>query len=59
VERSDLLIHRDPKTSTPGTLGCIGVADAEFADFELIYNRECLALPPTAQTVDLAVIYTY
>jgi hypothetical protein len=59
VKRGDLLIHRDPKNSFPGTLGCIGVHEDEFADFERVYTAECRKLPDSVETVDLGVIYTY
>jgi len=38
VTRSDLLVHRD--ANTPGSLGCIVLADAEFTDFEATIARE-------------------
>ncbi len=57
TERGDVLIHADK--NVPGTLGCIGVAASEFADFERVYNRECSLLPPDTKTVNLGVIYCY
>jgi hypothetical protein len=59
VTRSDVMIHND--ANVPGSMGCIVLEGdgAEFKDFELVYNRECLKLPKGVETVDLGVIYTY
>jgi hypothetical protein len=59
VTRSDVMIHND--ANVPGSMGCIVLEGdgTEFADFELVYNRECLKLPKGAETVDLGVIYSY
>jgi hypothetical protein len=38
VSRSDLLVHRD--ANAPGSLGCIVMADSEYADFQETIDRE-------------------
>lgn len=40
VKRSDMLIHRD--ANAPGSLGCIVLPDDEFADFQEVFNFECV-----------------
>lgn len=53
VNRSDLLIHRD--ANTPGSLGCIVLADSEFQDFEKTFLAFCSHF----EKVKLLVGYTY
>lgn len=53
TRRGEFLIHRD--ANIPGTLGCIGVSNSDWADFEKVFkihNRDYDRVP-------LLVLHTY
>lgn len=53
TQRGDFLIHRD--ANVPGTLGCIGVLTADWADFEAVFRRHTAGM----DEIKLLITHTY